>query len=157
MIRGPYNPPRAPVVDPIAEPPTARWRWLCVPIGHATLTFLFLVAWLWFAPRPGVALIPIWTLDSEATWWIVKNALFQGGILLGVAVVLLWALPKIHLRHVEYVALATAAATFVVDLVDANLRGSITNGEYLDRTVVTCAVVLLLSSVIIRKIRPNVA
>ena len=30
-------------------------------------------------------------------------------------------------------------------------------GEYLDRTVVTCAVVLLLSSVIIRKIRPNVA
>jgi hypothetical protein len=157
MSRGAYDPPNAPVVDPVVERPAARWKWLFVPFGHATLTFFFMVAWSRLAPRPAEAPPAYWALDAFTAWWMVKDALFQGGILLGIAVVLLWALPRIHLRQAAYVALASAAATFMVDLADAYLRGTITNGEYLDRTVVTCALVLLLSGVIIRRSRSSVA
>ena len=90
-------------------------------------------------------------------WWTVRDVLFQAGILLGISVALLWALPRIQLRHAAYVALFSAVAAFMVDLADSYWRPTLTNGEYLNRIAVTGAAVFLLSGFIIRKTRPKVA
>ncbi len=84
--------------------------------------------------------------------------MFQGGVLLVLTGLLLWALPRILVRHAVYVASASVVSRWLVDLAAIYVSGPITNnGERLDRTVVTYAVVLLLSSVVIRRAGSHVA
>ena len=144
MSRGPYDLPVAPVENFLPERAPARWIWLFVPFGHAALTFIFMTMWC--------LLVTNFLLDGDRVWWIAKEALFQGAVLLVLTAPLLWALPRILVRHVAYVALASVASARLVDLAALYVAGPITNnGERLDRTVVTYGVVLLLCSVVIRR------
>jgi hypothetical protein len=142
MDHSPYDPPKAPVETALFEVLPARWRWLVVPLGHAALTFTLLVIWWRPVPRPS---------EVDAIKWAAGEALFQGGVLFLLTILVLWALPRIFLRHAIYVAVASAVSRGIVDLAALYLTGpSTNNGERLDRTIATYCVVLLLSSVIIR-------
>jgi hypothetical protein len=142
MGHNPYDPPVTPVETPLLEGVPARWRWLFVPLVHAALTFIILVVWWRPVPRPS---------NVEAIRWAASEALFQGGILLLLTILLLWAAPRILLRHAIYVAVASAVSRSLVDLAAIYLSGPRTNnGERLDRTIATFCVVLVLSIVIIR-------
>jgi len=152
MSRGPYDPPATPVESPVVERAPARWRWLWVPVGHAVLTFFFMTTWWWLEPRPAEAPPANFLLEADSIWWIAKEAIFQGGVLLVPTGLLLWALPRILVRHVVYVAWSSGVSRWLVDLAAIYVSGPVTNnGERLDRTVVTYGVVLLLSSVVIRR------
>jgi len=141
MSHSPYDPPKAPVETPLAEGVPARWRWLFVPLGHAALMFTLLIVWWRPVPRPS---------EVDAIKWAASEALFQGGVLLLLTILLLWVVPRIRLRHAMYVSVASAVSRSFVDLAAVYLSGpSTNNGERLDRTIVTYCVVLLLSSVII--------
>jgi hypothetical protein len=149
MGRSPYDPPRAPVETPPLEGVPARWRWLFVPLGHAALTFIVLVVWWRPVPRPS---------EVDAIGWAAREALFQGGVLLLLTILLLWVVPRIFVRHAVYVAVASTLSRSFVDLAAFYLSGPRTNnGERLDRTIATYCVVLLLSSVIIRMAGRSVA
>lgn len=149
MSRSPYDPPKTPVETPLLEGAPARWRWLFVPIGHAALTFALLVIWWRPVPQPS---------EEDAIVWAAKEALFQGGVLLLLTILVLWALPRILVRHAIYVAVASAVSRSLVDLAGLYLSGPRTNnGERLDRTIATYCVMLLLGSVIIRIARRRVA
>jgi hypothetical protein len=142
MGHSPYEPPKALVETPLVEGVPARWRWLFVPLGHAALMFTVLILWWRPVPRPS---------GAEAIRWAASEALFQGGVLLLLTILLLWAVPRICLRYAMYISVASAVSRSFVDFAAAYLSGPTTNnGERLDRTVVTYFVVLLLSSVIIR-------
>lgn len=133
----------------VLERAPARWRWLLVPLGHTVLTFVLLLIWWRPVPQPS---------EADTIMWAVEEALFQGGVLLLLTAVLLWAVPRIFMRHVVYVAMASAVSRSLVDLVGIFVSGPTTNnGERLDSTIVTYAVVFLLSSVIIRITGRNVA
>jgi hypothetical protein len=158
MSRSPYYPPIASVSETVPER-AARWKWLCVPFGHAALTLALLISWWWLEPRPADA--PAANLTLEANWvgGMVIEALFQGGVLFVATILMLWALPRIYLRHVAYVSIVSGAAGYIAAWVTYFIRGPhTTNGEHLDRIVVTYGVVLLLSSVVIgarAKLPPN--
>lgn len=120
----------------------ARWRWLYVPFGHALLMFIVMSTWWRLAPP---------ATQADSIIWAAKESLFQGGVLLVFTALLLWALPRILVRHAVYIALASTACRNLVDLVAIQIYGPTTNnGERLDRTVASCVVVLLVSSLIIR-------
>ena len=149
MGHSPYEPPRALVETPLVEGVPARWRWLFVPLGHAALMFTLLILWWRPVPRPS---------GTDAIKWAAGEALFQGGVLLLLTILLLWAVPRIRLRHAMYISVASAESRSLVDLAAAYLSGPTTNnGERLDRTIVTYFVVLVLSSVIIRMAARGVA
>jgi len=153
MSHSPYDPPLAPVENPVAENAPARWKWLCVSLGHAVLTFLFMTTWWWFEPRPTEAPPANFLLEADTIWWMAKEAMLQGGVLLVLTGLLLWALPRIQVRHAVYVASVSVVTRWLVDVVAIYVSGPFTNnGERLDRTVVSYGVVLLLSSVVIRKL-----
>ena len=123
-----------------------------MPFGHAVLTFIVMTTWCWLASRSAGVPPASFLLKADAIWWIAKEALFQGGVLLVLTALLLWAVPRILVRHVGYVALVSVASARLVDLAALYVAGPIrNNGERLDRTVVTYVVVLLLSSVVIRR------
>lgn len=158
MTRGLHDPPIPPVEDTaIASVPT-RWRWLFVPFGHALLAFAFMVASLWCAPRSEDAPLSNLLRDKDSLLWIAKEALFQGGVLLVLTSILLWAVPRIYPRHATYIAVTSAVSWYLVELAASYISGPTSNnGERLDRTVVTYIVVLILCSVIIRRTGRNAA
>jgi hypothetical protein len=83
--------------------------------------------------------------------WAGTEALLQGGILLLLTALLLWAVPRIFVRQSIYIAVTSAACRGLVDLVAEYLSGPVTNnGDRLDRTVATYCVVVLVSALIIR-------
>ena len=151
MSHSHYDPPIA------SSAARARWKWLMVPGGHAALTFFWLLAsWWWVQPAEAGALN--FSLDPAALKWIAKEAIYQCGIILPVTCLLLAALPRIHLRHAVYISVASAVAAYVVHSAAAYLRRPITtNGEHLMDIVLTYALVLLISGVLIRRSDAKVA
>jgi hypothetical protein len=157
MPRGSYAPLLTPVENPVAGRVPARWRWLFVPFGHAMLAFAFMAA-LWLEPLREAAAPEHLLGKTDAILWIAKEALFQGGVLLVLTTIFLWAVPRILPRHAAYIAITSAVSWYLVELAACYLSGPTSNnGERLDRTVMTYIVVLLLCSVIIRRMGRNVA
>src|SRR5688572_27187044 len=99
MSRGPYDPPVAPVDDSVAERAPARWRWLYVPFGHTVCTFILMTMWALLATN--------FLLQADEILWNIKEAVFQGAVILVITTLILWAVPRILVRHAVYVALAS--------------------------------------------------
>ena len=149
MSHSPYDSPAVPVETLTMEPAPARWRWLIVPVGHKVLTFILPIMWWRPVPLPS---------QVDTIKWAATEALFQGAVLLLLTGLLLWAVPRILVRHAVYVAVASAASRSLVDLAAIYISGpTTTNGVRLDRTIVTYGLVFLLSGVVIRMTKRNVA
>ena len=156
MSRQPYDPPVAPVAESSGERGPARWKWLYVPIGHAAWMFVAMVAIGLYLTRTDDESLLDWLFNAHAYWAVAKVALFQGGILLLITTFLLWALPPILNLHAVYLSLASAMSRLIVNIGHCYLLGPMTtNGEKLKSVVVTYVVILVVSSVVIRRSRPR--
>lgn len=108
---------------------------------------------LWALPYEGFSASRLF--DVEAARAIFAEALFQGGVQLLMTVAVLWALPRILVRHAVYIAVASVIFRFVVSSVEAQLLGPMqTNGEHLQSVAATYVVVLVVCSIIVRRKLP---
>lgn len=143
MSRSPYDPPIAPVIDPVLTGVKRRW-WLLVPVVYSALTFLWMLAW-WWLRQPAKSGSLNFSLDPGALRFIAREALYQGGVVVVVTGFSITLLPRIHWRHAIYVSLASMLAATAANLAVVHIRGQITNGEHLLGMILTYVVVLLIT------------
>ena len=156
MNRSHYDPPKAPVTDPVSSGAKLRWKWLLVPLGHTAFTFLWLLGrWWWVQPAESGSLN--FSIDARALRWIAREAFYQGGVVLVVTCLSLAILPRIHLRHAVYFSLASVFGSCAVELAATYVHRPITtNGEQLMSIVFAYALVLLIGAAFIRRSDINV-
>jgi hypothetical protein len=132
-----------------AQDASRKWWWLLVPVGYAVLEFLTLFVWwhvsgLLIEPTPGAGPVP----------GLVSRLLLTGAVSTIVLLLALAMLPRIQWRHALYISVAAVIANWITAWSWILTAGpSVTNGSQVLLTAGTFALVLLVGSLLIRRVR----
>ena len=133
------------------------FKWLSVPVVFtATLIALLYLWWNYGPPTPVDPVLPAEGVGSIR--WLVSSAVTDGLVILIITVLAFAALPSISWRQVGYIAIGTVSMYWIVNTFAMSLGGrETTNGAEVIRTALSYAVVLLVSSIWIRRSRRHSA